>query len=116
MTLEEYFSTGPEREQPVFEAVWGHLEELGDVRVEAVSVGIFFKRRRTFAELRPKTRWVDLGILLPRRVSHVRMTRASPTQSGVLTQHGIRLVTPADVDAQVCAWLTESWAAAAPDE
>ena len=54
MTLEEYFSTGPERERPIFEAVRDHPESLGDVRIEAVSVGIFFKRSVTFVELRPE--------------------------------------------------------------
>ena len=53
MSLEEYFSTGPERERPIFEAVIDHLESIGPVVVEPVSVGIFLKRSRTFAELRP---------------------------------------------------------------
>lgn len=115
LSFDDYFATGPERERPVFEAVWAHLGDLGDVRVEAVSVGIFFKRRRTFAELRPKQRWVDLGFMLPRRVAHPLITRYATTQSGALTQHGVRLAGPDDVEDQVCAWLTESWAAAAPD-
>jgi hypothetical protein len=34
--------------------VLDHLEMVGEVRVEAVEVGIFFKRLRTFAELRPR--------------------------------------------------------------
>lgn len=110
LSLDDYFATGPERERPVFEAVWAHLDDLGDVRVEAVSVGILFKRRRTFAELRPRTRWVDLGLMLPHRVKHPRVTRYATTQSGLLTQHGIRLVTPEDVDDQVREWLTQSWA------
>ena len=41
MTLEEYFSTGPERERPIFEAVKAHLDTNGPVHVEPVSVGIF---------------------------------------------------------------------------
>jgi hypothetical protein len=115
MTLEDYFSTGPPWERPVYEAVCEHLLGLGDVRVEPVSVGIFFKRRRTFVELRPKTKWVDLGFVLPRRVSHPRITRYATSQSKTQTQHGVRLVDPAEVDDQVLGWLTESWAAAAPD-
>ena len=114
LTLEEYFATGPERERPIFDAVWEHLDELGDVRVEPVQVGIFFKRRRTFVELRPKTKWVDLSILLERRVVDDRIRRCSSSQSGSVTAHGIRVREPADVDEQVRDWLTESWAAAAP--
>ncbi|HWI03138.1 MAG TPA: hypothetical protein VNT52_04820, partial [Acidimicrobiales bacterium] len=31
MALEEYFSTGPSHERPVFEAVMAHLETVGPV-------------------------------------------------------------------------------------
>ncbi len=113
LSLEEYFSTGPDWERPVFEAVHDVLGELPDVVVEAVSVGIFFKRRRTFVELRPRTRWVDVGIILPRRLASPRVTRTSA--SGAMTAQGIRVVEPAQVDAELRGWLTESWAAAAPD-
>ena len=51
MTLDEYFSTGPPIERPIFDAVMAHLETLGPVHVEPVSVGIFFKQPRKFAQL-----------------------------------------------------------------
>ena len=49
MTLDDYFAAvqaGPSvaRERPIFDAVLAHLETLGDVHVEPVSVGIFLKR------------------------------------------------------------------------
>ena len=44
MTLDEYFATGPDFERPVFEAVMAHLENVGPVHVEPVSVGILLKR------------------------------------------------------------------------
>ena len=75
MTLEEYFSTGPERERPIFDAVMQHLATVGPVHVEPVSVGIFLKRSRTFAELRPMQRWVALSFSLPRPDRHPRITR-----------------------------------------
>ncbi|HEX6568262.1 MAG TPA: hypothetical protein VF015_03825, partial [Acidimicrobiales bacterium] len=37
MTLDEYFSTGPERERPIFEAVMAHLES-GDRRWYVVNL------------------------------------------------------------------------------
>ena len=51
MTLKEYFSTGPAMEKPIFDAVFAHLETIGPVHVEPVSVGIFFKNPRKFAQL-----------------------------------------------------------------
>ncbi len=48
MSVEEYFSTGPPFERPVFDAVMAHLATVGPVHIEPVSVGIFLKRSRTF--------------------------------------------------------------------
>ena len=73
MTLDEYFSTGPERERPIFEVVRAHLESLGPVHYEAVSVGILFKRARTFVELRPMVKWEALSFGLNRTVDHPRI-------------------------------------------
>ena len=44
LTIEEYFSTGPPHERPVFDAVLAYARTLGPVHVEPVSVGIFLKR------------------------------------------------------------------------
>jgi len=108
ITLEEYFSTGPERERPIFEAVLRHVETLGPIHVEPVSVGIFLKRSRTFAELRPKQKWEELSFGLPHRVVHPRITRTM-AGSGPRTYHAVRLYGPEDVDQQVCDWLTAAY-------
>jgi hypothetical protein len=108
MTLDEYFSTGPERERPIFEAVLAHVETLGPVHVEPVSVGIFLKRARTFAELRPMQRWEALWFGLPRRVRHARITRTLEG-NGPRVFHVARLYGPEDVDDDVRDWLTEAY-------
>ena len=41
MTLEEYFSTGPTFERPMFDSVVAHLRTLGEPFLEPVSVGVF---------------------------------------------------------------------------
>jgi hypothetical protein len=111
MTLDEYFSTGPPRERPIFDAVLEHLESLGEVHVEPVSVGILLKRARGFAELRPKVNWVELSIGLTRTITHPKITRVM-RGSGVRTYHCVRLREPRDVDADVREWLTEAYVAA----
>lgn len=111
LTVEEYFSTGPVWERPVYEAVADVLVPLEGVWVEAVSVGILFKRGRTFVELRPRTKWVDLGFVLPRRITHPVITRYTTNQAKTITQHIVRMTSPSQVDSLVADWLTESWAA-----
>jgi len=112
MTLEEYFATGPARERPIYEVVAAHLEALGPVHVEPVSVGIFIKRSRTFVELRPKVKWEALSFALPRVDDSSRIARRM--RSGSTTYHVVNLYGPDDVDDQVRDWLTESYLAA-PD-
>jgi hypothetical protein len=73
MTVEDYFSTGPPFERPVYEAVLGFLETLGPIHVEPVSVGIFLKTHRSFVELRPLTKWVNLGFAEGDRWVKVRL-------------------------------------------
>jgi hypothetical protein len=108
MPLEDYFATGPPFERPIFEAVWAHLATLGPVHLEPVSVGLFFKRSRTFAELRPMTRWEVLSFNLSRSVADPRITRRI-TISGSRVYHQTKLHTPDDVDDQVRDWLTDAY-------
>ena len=117
MSLDEYFSTGPERERPIFDAVMAHLDTVGPVHVEPVSVGLFLKRGAgagKFAELRPKVRWEALLISLPRLVRHPRFT-SKPMGTGARVHHSLRLYGPDDVDDLVRDWLTEAYFAATPD-
>lgn len=108
LPVDAYFAAHPPVEREIFEAVRQHLESLGPVIVEPVNVGILFKCRRTFVELRPKQRWVDLSIGLNRRIEHPRITRTVRTATG-RTYHGIRIMSPSDIDAEVRGWLTESY-------
>ena len=108
MSLEEYFSTGPAHERPIFEAVRRHLDTLGPVHVEPVSVGIFLKRTQTFAQLRPKDRWVALSFSLPRRVTHERITRKVVQYHGRY-HHVANLRNAEDLDDRLRSWLSEAY-------
>jgi hypothetical protein len=108
LSLEEYFSTGPARERPIFEAVMRHLDTMGPVHVEPVSVGIFLKRARSFAQLRPMTKWVALSFSLPRPVQHATMTRKVQRYGGHYF-HVANLRGPDDLDNALRGWLTEAY-------
>jgi hypothetical protein len=108
LTVEEYFATGPSFERPIFEVVREHLESLGPVVVEPVQVGVFFKRSRMFAELRPRTRWVVLSFIMPGVVPSDRITRRLPVSAN-RTYHQMKLREPSDVDDEVRSWLTEAY-------
>ena len=108
MSLDEYFSTGPAPERPIFEAVMAHLDAVGPVHVEPVSVGIFLKRGRGFAELRPKRDWVALSFSLRRSVHHRLISRKVIPYGGRYF-HVVNLRGPEDLDDDIRSWLTEAY-------
>ena len=108
MTVEEYFATGPPHERPVFEVVMGHLDTVGPVHVEPVSVGIFLKNVGKFAELRPMRHWVALWFSLARPVRHRTIVRKVVAWGGRYV-HVANLAGPSDFDAELAGWLTEAY-------
>ena len=108
MTVEEYFATGPAHERPVFDAVMQHLAKVGPVYVEPVSVGIFLKNPRKFAELRPMQKWVAVSFILPRTARHRTIVRKVVAYGGRY-YHVANVAGPADVDAELGDLLTEAY-------
>ena len=108
MSLEEYFSTGPSHERPVFDAVMVYLDQVGPVHVEPVSVGIFLKRARTFAELRPMRKWVALSFSLPRPAKHVTIKRKVVHYNGRY-YHVANLQSANDLDEDLLGLLSEAY-------
>ena len=108
MTTDEYFETGPPHERPVFEAVMKHLDTVGAVHVEPVSVGIFLKNPRKFAELRPMQRWVAVSFPLRRRATHHTIVRKVIAYNGRYW-HTCNVASPNDVDSALCDLLTEAY-------
>ena len=109
MTIEEYFSTGPSFERPIFEAVMAGLDErVGPIHVEPVSVGIFLKRARGFCELRPMTKWVAVGFGLGRTLQSHRLAR-KVYDGGATKWHRVNVRDPAEVDEELLDWLAEAY-------
>jgi hypothetical protein len=112
MSLDDYFATGPDFERPVFDAVIGCLRALGEPFIEPVSVGLFVKRDGvTVLQLRPMTRWVAMGLSLPRTVADRRISR-KPIAAGRRVWHVVNLAGVGDVDDVVGGWIAEAWEAA----
>jgi len=107
VSVDAYFAARPGYEREVYDAVVGHLRSVGDVDVEAATVGILVKRRRTFVELRPKRTWVELSILLGRPIDDPRVTRRIVVSRSRFA-YFFRMRSSADVDDDLRELLTES--------
>jgi hypothetical protein len=90
--------------------VKAHLDTVGPVFVEPLSVGIFLKRARSFAQLRPMTKWVALSFSLGRTVTHPLIVRKPIAYSGRY-HHVVNVGGPEDVDDRIKGWLTEAYLA-----
>lgn len=109
LSLEEYFSTGPAFERPVFDAVLAHMQALDPgIWYEPVSVGIFFKRRTSFLQLRTMTRWVAVGFGLGHVERGPRIAR-KVVPYGARYHHVVNVASADEVDDELRAWLTEAW-------
>ena len=85
-----------------------HVETLGPVHAGIVSVGIFLKNPRKFAELRPRERWVAVSFSLRRRAHHPTITR-KVVEYGNRYWHVANVAAPSEVDEDLCALLTEAY-------
>lgn len=109
MTVDDYFTTGPPFERPIFERILEHLQTLDpDIWFEPVSVGIFFKRRSTFVSLRTMTKWIAVSFSLDRRLEHDRLSR-KVVSHGTRYFHVVNVRSADDIDEQLLDWLTQAW-------
>ena len=108
LSLEEYFATGPAHERPVFDAVMEHLLTVGPLHADVVSVGIFLKNPRKFAELRPMRKWVAVSFSLSRRARHKAIIR-NVIEYSHRFWHVANLAHPDDLDDALRSLLTEAY-------
>ncbi len=113
MSLDEFFSTGHERERPIYDVVSQHLLSLGDVTIEAVQVGIFFKHGPNIVQLRTMSKWMALCIFLPNKVESNRFSRkvVPAGGKGARWYHVINVKDASEIDDQVLDWLTQAYQA-----
>ena len=76
-TVDASFAGRPPRLRGVYDEIVAHLLDLGlgPVHEDAVGVGVFLKRDRKLAEVRPRSRDVSLALYLPRHVPDPRFSR-----------------------------------------
>lgn len=108
MTLADYFSTGPDHERPIVEALIAHFESVGEVWIEPLAVGVFFKRSQRFCDARPMTKWMAVSFGLPRRASHPTIKRAVNEYHGTF-HHTANVADVVDLDEPLLGLLTEAY-------
>lgn len=96
------------RLRAIYDSIVEYLDGLGTVHEDAVDVGVFLKRDRKLAEVRPRSADVELTLYLPRTVRDPRIARVLGA-GGPRVVHQILLRGEEDVDDQVQRWLAEAF-------
>ena len=107
-TIDDTFSGRRPVQRATFDAIMRHLDALGPVHLDAVRVGVFLKRDRKLAEVRPMARSLSLWLVAGPQASHPRATR-SDRMSGDRTALVFRLTAVEDVDDALRDLLTEAF-------
>ncbi len=107
-TVDATFAGRPAALRSVYDEIREHLRTLGPVHEDAAVVGVFLKRDRKLAEVRPRSRDVSLALYLPRPVDDPRFSRVLG-RSGPRVIHVLLLRGADEVDGQVRDWLTQAF-------
>jgi hypothetical protein len=107
--LGPHFAGKPSEIRAIFVAVLASIRSCGPVTVLPEKTRIAFQVRMSFAQLTPRSQWVDGHVVLARRVEHPRFRRID-TISPRNHVHHFRLRSREEVDTDVAAWLREAYA------
>jgi hypothetical protein len=107
-TVDDSFAGPAVRWRPIYDAIAAHLRGLGPVHEDAVTVGVFLKHHRTFAEVRPKARSLTVWLMLSRPLDDARVSRRERIAAQRYA-HVVKLTDAREVDDQLRGWLTEAY-------
>jgi hypothetical protein len=107
--LQSHFEGKPAEVRAIYNAVLKAIRRCGPVTVLPEKTRIAFQVRMSFAQLTTRSKWVDGHVVLARRFEHPRF-RKIETFSPRNHVHYFRLLSVADVDAEVESWLAEAYA------
>lgn len=107
-SIDATFFGRPEEQREICDAIVAQAQQLGDVHVDAVQVGVFLKTDRKIAELRPKSKWLECSLYLPYAIDDPRIAR-SLRLGAERTVNYVKLRTLEDVDEQFVEWLSRAF-------
>jgi hypothetical protein len=77
-----------------------------DVIVAPTKTRVLFKIRTVFASVTIARRWLDMVLVLGRRLTHRRVRKAQREYPGIV--HTLRIECADDLDDELAAWLQEA--------
>ncbi len=106
--LEAHFAGKPPAVRELYDAFVAVLEAIGPVTILPQKTRIAFQARMSFARVTPRRWGIDGHVVLARRLDSPRFVSIE-TISPRNHVHRFRLESPADLDAELRAWLEEAY-------
>jgi hypothetical protein len=107
--LEHHFAAKSDEVRKIYKAFLKTIKPCGPVIVLPEKTRIAFQVRMSFAQLTTRSKWVDGHVVLARRFEHPRFRKIESISPRNQVHH-FRLVSAAEVDAEVRRWLEEAYA------
>jgi hypothetical protein len=107
-SLEDHFRGRSPEIRALYDAVVEALSGIGPVRVIPEKTRIAFQVRMSFAQVTPRSRWLDGHVVLARRLESPRFRKVE-TFSARNHLHAFRLHELAEVDDEFRSWLAEAY-------
>jgi hypothetical protein len=106
--LAHHFRGKPREVRVLFDRVVDAIRKIGPVRILPEKTRIAFQVRMSFAQVTPKSRWLDGHVVLARRFEHRRFRRIQ-TISPRNHVHSFRITSLHDIDLEFRSWLAEAY-------
>jgi len=107
--LAHHFRGKPPAIRALFNRVVAAIRKIGPVLILPEKTRIAFQVRMSFAQVTPRSRWLDGHVVLARRFEHPRF-RSIQTISPRNHVHTFRISSAQEIDAEFTSWLTEAYA------
>ena len=106
--LEHHFTGKSAEIRALFDELVAAVRKIGPVHIVPEKTRIAFQVRMSFAQVTPKSHWLDGHVVLARRFEHPRF-RQVQTISPRNHVHTFRLTSPRDIDTDFRSWLMEAY-------
>src|SRR5215212_9783020 len=106
--LAHHFKGKPPEIRALFDRVVAAIRKIGPVRVLPEKTRIAFQVRMSFAQVTPRSRWLDGHVVLARRLEHPRF-RSIQTFSPRNHLHVFRITDESEIDDELRAWFAEAY-------
>jgi hypothetical protein len=107
--LDEPFRGRPARIRELFDRLRATVESMGPVTLVPYRHRVAFMVRVRFAGAVPRSRWLEVGLWLTRRLDDPRFRKVETIAPNVHL-HLLRIEDASQIDAQVAGWLREAYA------